>query len=118
KKGMTVIRGVRTVWWLLLGTGALGMLLAGCGTRPIRPDDMSARSHRLEAARERNAADVQVREYDPKAVAERPAPHGPPQLVEGAPPESYATYNPTQFHLREAARHAAHAREHEQAAAE
>jgi hypothetical protein len=105
---MTVQASTRDSWlWILLGASTLAFVFS-CA-RPVRPDDMSALAHRQVAARDYYAAAAERKQYDPDA---RATAHG------AAPLDPIATYNPTQLHLRRAASLAAHAREHEAAAAE
>jgi hypothetical protein len=95
-------------------TVTLGLLLTAC-VRPVRPGDMSAQAHRAEAAKEQAAAAEHQREYDPTAVAQAtPTPRDPMGVT--AVQQASTAYNPTEWHLREAAAHSRHAREHDQAA--
>jgi hypothetical protein len=90
---------------------SLLLALTACAhTGPVRPDDMSADSHRREASRLDDAARAELDAYRPNAVTG----------VDTSTPLFYPMdiYNPTSYHLDEAARLAAHAREHESAAAE
>ena len=104
------------------GVSRSGLLLAlGCGWlgAGTQPDDMSAEAHRREAKEHfREKAEHRER-YDPEA---RDVPVG---RWYGAPPYGYrdndfywgtGEYNPTAIHLRQAAEHERHAREHLEAA--
>jgi hypothetical protein len=86
------------------------LLTLSCAHTQVRPDDMSADSHRREATRLDDAARQELDAYQPNAITG----------VDTKVPLSYPMdiYNPTSYHLDEAARLTAHAREHLAAAAE
>ena len=92
--------------------------LAACSTtsKRVRPDDMSAQQHRKEADREYAKADEHIFLHDPSA--RQPGPYPGPFSAGPDQPYRYAAplYNPTDWHLREAEEHTAHALDHEAAA--
>ena len=104
-----------------LGEGAVvvfAIALGACGgAKNVRPDEMSAEAHRSESSRENASAAHDASQYDPHARVEHAVIHGAVGGV-AEPVESVTTYNPTAFHLTDAARHAKHARQHEAAATE
>lgn len=107
----TAQRGVLLACLAFTGIGGFGC------QRPVRADDMSAVAHRSEAEKERAAADAHLRRYDPQAQVQ--VPRGvarDPEAV--AAVDVVADYNPTLWNLDAAARHKAHAAEHERAAKE
>jgi hypothetical protein len=91
----------------------LPLLLVACRSGPqVNPDDLSAAGHRAEAARE----------YELAAEASRPKP-GPPEPTVVDRPSGATVYqprsdDPAELDRERAARHRAHARAHEEAAAE
>jgi hypothetical protein len=96
----------------------LGLLAAvGCAHHEVRADDMSAEAHRRAAADERARADDEAARYDPTVTAAPPASLGRegPVLF---PLAVYAPFNPTLRHIYRADEMAAHAAQHERAAAE
>ena len=92
-------------------------LSAGCATT-VQPEDMSAQSHRAEAARERQLARDHIDKYDPRALTPTPG------VSVGDLRSGYdvsiglVQYNPTHGQIEVAERHLIHAREHEAAAAD
>jgi hypothetical protein len=91
----------------------LVMLLYACASNQPRPDDQSAEAHRAEAARERSEADAHRGSYDPAQQKDVTGhSRGPGGDV------AFASYNPTDWHLRESDKLSAHARAHEAAAAQ
>jgi hypothetical protein len=80
----------------------------------VRPDDMSAASHRENAAHERTLAQEKTDRYDPGAA--RTTALAPQRAADGNIAFPTSVYNPTEGYLREADKHRAHAREHELAA--
>ena len=103
--------------WAMLGLSTLAFLAIGCAPTNVRTDAMSAQSHRQEAAKERATADSQRKLFNPHATA-RTAPLIPPAALDTVVlADTGGTYNPTRWHLTEAARSSAHARQHEAAAA-
>jgi hypothetical protein len=92
-------------------------LLAPACERPVRPDDMSAQSHRREAAKETAAARAHIQDYDSNAVGLAPhsATREPDAMASTAVIDDY---NPTTWNLQAASEHRAHAAEHERAAAD
>lgn len=96
--------------WLMAASLASGL---GCAHK-VKVDETSVEGHKAEARSEYAKAGEHVARYDPTAVGVVPGsaldqPEGPIRA-------RVATYNPTEWHLREAARFAKHAREHEHAA--
>jgi hypothetical protein len=92
-------------------------VLAGCGSGPVKPDDMSAAGHRAEAARERDLA----RDELAAAAARTPGPgvEAPGTTMNRGPlyephPEVERRVGSPLLHAADA--HARHAREHERAA--
>jgi hypothetical protein len=98
-----------------------GFLLAAGGSAcagRVHPEDMSAAKHRGEAAKDDAAARAHFVAFD--KAAERPA---PVLIAVSTVPTTdrplhspFAVYDPPRYHLREAARHLAHARAHDAAA--
>ncbi len=93
------------------------LMLVGCAHDRVRSDELSADAHRREASQIRGRAQDEAARYDPTAVASPTASFGRegPVLF---PLTIYAPFNPTMRHLYKAEELAAHARLHEQAAAE
>ncbi len=90
----------------------IGTLFVSCaGSRP-KPDDMSAAAHRREAVLEKQKASYELSKYDPLS---RKVVIDPAAARTGFEEED--TINPTVPHLKRAERIAAHAAEHESAAA-
>jgi hypothetical protein len=96
--------------WVAIAAGAFGFVWGGCATTRVRPDEASAEEHRRIAAHESALADAERAKYDPAARAI------PPFQVQNIP--EVGEYNPTERHLKLAATHAAHARQHASAAAD
>jgi hypothetical protein len=89
---------------------------AACAaTQPrVQPEDMSAASHREQAANERKLAQESADRYDPAAA--RTNALAPPVPADGSVAFPSSVYNPTEGNLRQADAHRAHARQHEAAA--
>ena len=92
--------------------GAVVLLLAGCAVHDdVRPDDMSAAAHRIEAAKDDTLAAQQQARYDPSArefeLSSLPGGDGAWVPVSG---------NPTRDELQQAQALRAHARAHVNAA--
>jgi hypothetical protein len=100
----------------LMSWGAALLIGMACAaTQPrVKPDDMSAASHRENAARERKLAQENADRYDPGAA--RTTALAPPRAADDNFVFPTSVYNPTEGFLREADKHRAHAREHESAA--
>ncbi|MBT8464917.1 MAG: hypothetical protein KJO57_09535 [Deltaproteobacteria bacterium] len=91
----------------LLLVAIVSGVLVGCATTSgARPEDMSAKAHEEEAAREAAKAEEHAVKYDPNA----PGAVGSDSAFEG--PE----FNPTETHNRQAQRHRKHAHDHAEAA--
>ena len=91
---------------LIVGGGCRG------GAQTVRPDEMGAGEHREEAASETQQAEAHERRYNPRAsvLLEPPDSNGAGYSF------STESYNPTEWHLDEAARLRRHAEEHRKAA--
>lgn len=90
------------------------LLGAGCA-QTVRPDEMSAQRHRQEAELQNEAAGSHIRAFDPSASTATPG--GDIDVTGRAVSGPIGNYNPTEWHLKEAARISEHARQHEAAAA-
>lgn len=91
---------------LLLAAIVSGVLVGCATTSGARPEDMSAKAHEEEAAREAAKAQEHAVKYDPNA----PGAVGSDAAFEG--PE----FNPTESHNIQARRHSKHAADHRAAA--
>lgn len=90
----------------LLAAMISGALLGCATTSGARPEDMSAKAHEEEAAREAEKAEQHAAKYDPNA----PGGVGADPAFEGV------DFNPTESHNIQAQRHSKHAADHTVAA--
>lgn len=90
----------------LLATMISGVLFGCATTSGARPEDMSAKAHEEEAAREAEKAEKHAAKYDPNA----PGGVGADEAFEGV------DFNPTESHNIQAQRHSQHAADHRAAA--
>jgi hypothetical protein len=94
---------------LLLLAATIASALVGCATTSgARPEDMSAKSHEEEAAREAAKAEQHAAKYDPAATSAASA--GSDPFFEGT------DFNPTDVHNIQAEAHRRHADDHAAAA--
>ena len=91
---------------VLLATMISGVLLGCATTSGARPEDMSAKAHEEEAAREAEKAEKHADKYDPNYVGGA----GADAAFEGV------DFNPTESHNIQAQRHSKHAADHTAAA--
>ncbi len=95
----------------LIGLTASAVLV-GCAPKSVRPDDESAAAHERDAAHAREIEAKHEQAYKPNAV-EHTVEHS-----HGIDLETSSTYNPTAWHIAEAAKQSKHAHDHEAAAHE
>jgi len=94
----------------LLLAAIISSVLVGCATTSgARPEDMSAKGHEEEAAREAAKAEKHAAQYDPDAASV--------QAAEADSAFEGPDFNPTDAHNLQAQRHSKHAADHAAAAA-
>lgn len=95
--------------------GCVAVAVAACGAPDVKMSETSEQGHLAAAAKEKQEAKADFKQYDPYAERTTQVGGGGPAGAEGVS-GILVTVNPTTGHLLDADAHAQHAKQHERAA--